>query len=412
MASRSRGDVGLMETFHGGGGVERRWRRWTLEVMMDCLEKIFLNPNAPEGVNDEFVYEELDDEFESPDVRDEFDYDHDVFYNKEVFDTHIDLVDWAQRTAKELGYVLVTRRSNVTKGGEVKKVVLICNRGGKKDKRSTGAPKGSTKIDCPFKLVGRLTKDHSWWVEVIDHRHNHPSACNLEGIAYARRLTDVQKEFVDEKALLGFGPNSIRDQLKDAFPGILTRSQDISNYLQQHRLKHAQQRGETRMQIVLQLLSDHQYTYQYTTDSKTGCLTNLFFVHPTSLDIWRAFPWIIEIDATYKTNVYNMPLVEIVGVTPTGKTFSIAHALIENEQHATYTWVLQCLRSTLEEGFVVRVALTDRDLALMKAVKDVMPETKLILCRIHIWRNIELHANPSFGSKKIMVRLDTGGINS
>nr|XP_043624001.1 protein FAR-RED ELONGATED HYPOCOTYL 3-like [Erigeron canadensis] len=154
------------------------------------------------------------------------------------------------------------------------------------------------------------------------------------------------------------------------------------------------------MQIVLQLLSDHQYTYQYTTDSKTGCLTNLFFVHPTSLDIWRAFPWIIEIDATYKTNVYNMPLVEIVGVTPTGKTFSIAHALIENEQHATYTWVLQCLRSTLEEGLVVRVALTDRDLALMKAVKDVMPETKLILCRIHIWRNIELHANPSFRSKK------------
>nr|XP_043616766.1 uncharacterized protein LOC122588668 [Erigeron canadensis] len=95
-----------------------------------------------------------------------------------------------------------------------------------------------------------------------------------------------------------------------------------------------------------------------------------------------------------------MPLVEIVGVTPTGKTFSIAHALIENEQHAAYTWVLQCLRSTLEEGFVVRVALTDRDLALMKAVKDVMPETKLILCKIHIWRNIELHANPSFGSKK------------
>lgn len=151
---------------------------------------------------------------------------------------------------------------------------------------------------------------------------------------------------------------------------------------------------------MLQLLSDHQYTYQYTTDSKTGCLTNLFFVHPKSLDIWRAFPSIIEIDATYKTNVYNMPLVEIVGVTPTGKTFSIAMALIENERHAAYTWVLQCLRSTLDERCVVRVALTDRDLALMKAVKDVMPETKLMLCRIHIWRNIDLHANPSFRTKK------------
>nr|XP_043613124.1 uncharacterized protein LOC122585095 [Erigeron canadensis]XP_043635194.1 uncharacterized protein LOC122606301 [Erigeron canadensis] len=113
---------------------------------MDCLEEIFLNPNAPEGVNDEFVYEEPDDEFESPDVRAEFDYDHDVFYTKEVFDTHIDLVDWAQRTAKELGYVLVTRRSNATKGGEVKKVVLICNRGEKKISGQPGHPKGVPKL--------------------------------------------------------------------------------------------------------------------------------------------------------------------------------------------------------------------------------------------------------------------------
>jgi hypothetical protein len=72
----------------------------------------------------------------------------------------------------------------------------------------------------------------------------------LEGIAYARRLTDVQKEFVEEKALLGFGPNSIRDQLQAAFPGILTRAGDISNYMRQNRLKHAQQRGETRMQVI------------------------------------------------------------------------------------------------------------------------------------------------------------------
>jgi hypothetical protein len=175
----------------------------------------------------------------------------------QVFDTHIDLVNWAKMTANELGYVLITGRSNATKKGEVNKVVLICNRGGKRDKRSTGPPKGTTKIDCPFKLIGRMTNDHSWWVDVIDHRHNHPSAHNLEGIAYARRLTDLQKEFVDEKALLGFPPKRIREQLQAAFPGILTRNTDISNYLRQNRQKHAQQRGETRMQVKLFLLFLH-----------------------------------------------------------------------------------------------------------------------------------------------------------
>lgn len=51
---------------------------------MDSLEDIFLNPNAVEGKNDDFVYEEPEEEFESPDVRAEFDYDHGLFHTKEV----------------------------------------------------------------------------------------------------------------------------------------------------------------------------------------------------------------------------------------------------------------------------------------------------------------------------------------
>nr|XP_043638123.1 uncharacterized protein LOC122609128 [Erigeron canadensis] len=126
-----------------------------------------------------------------------------------------------------------------------------------------------------------------------------------------------------------------------------------------------------------------------------------FFMHPTSMTLWRAFPWVIEIDATYKTNVYNMPHVEIFGVTSTGRTFSLAYAFIVNEQEANYQWVLQSLKSTLVEGFVVRVVLTDREQALMKALKVVMPEAKHLLCRFHIWQNITKHCKPALRLKDV-----------
>nr|KAJ0216149.1 hypothetical protein LSAT_V11C300146980 [Lactuca sativa] len=61
-------------------------------------------------------------------------------------------------------------------------------------------------------------------------------------------------------------------------------------------------------------------------------LENLFFVHPTSWKIWRAFPHVLIIDATYKTNKYNKPVVQIVGVTSTQKTFSVGFALIHREK--------------------------------------------------------------------------------
>lgn len=121
-----------------------------------------------------------------------------------MFDSHDELANWAQRTGREVGHVLVRRRSNTNAAGVVNKITIMCERGGKRDSRLTGPVKLSRKIDCPFRLVGRLTRDDSWTVDVIDHRHNHPWAISLEGHAYARRMSDAEKQFVDRATDLGY----------------------------------------------------------------------------------------------------------------------------------------------------------------------------------------------------------------
>ena len=141
----------------------------------------------------------------------------------------------------------------------------------------------------------------------------------------------------------------------------------------------------------MSLLHSNGYVHDYDTHPVTSKLEALFFVHPTSFKIWREFPHVIIIDATYKTNIYKMPFVEIVGVTSTRKTFCIAFAFISEEKEKNYKWVLERLKLTLEGCMHPRVIITDRELALINAYKKVFPNATRLLCRWHIQRNILKH---------------------
>lgn len=153
-------------------------------------------------------------------------------------------------------------------------------------------------------------------------------------------------------------------------------------------------------QVLMSLLHSNGYVHDFSTNDVTNQLEALFFVHPTSFNIWRAFPHVVIIDATYKTNKYNMPFVEIVGVTSTHKTFCIAFAFISEEKTKNYTWVLECLKLTLNERMHPRVIITDRELALMNACEKVFPNATRLLCRWHISQNIFKNCRPTIRKKQ------------
>ncbi|KAG8500818.1 hypothetical protein CXB51_002927 [Gossypium anomalum] len=112
----------------------------------------------------------------------------------------------------------------------------------------------------------------------------------------------------------------------------------------------------------------------------------------------RAFLHVLIVDAMYKTNKYDLPFVQIVGVTSTNKTFSIAFAFIINEKE-NYNWALTCLKLTLAERMYPRVIVTDRELALMNACQQVFPDATWLLCGWHITENIKKHCRQSIKSQ-------------
>lgn len=105
-------------------------------------------------------------------------------------------------------------------------------------------------------------------------------------------------------------------------------------------------------------------------------------------------------DCTYKTNRYGLPLLEIVGVTCTNLTFSVAFVYMEAEREENYIWALEKLKGLMVSNRLPMVILTDRDLALMNAIKKVFPGAKNLLCRFHITKNVLAHSRKLFKSKE------------
>ncbi|XP_074306166.1 uncharacterized protein LOC141641403 [Silene latifolia] len=89
--------------------------------------------------------------------------------------------------------------------------------------------------------------------------------------------------------------------------------------------------------------------------------------HPEAVKMFRSYYYVVLIDSTYKTNLYRLPLVEMVGVTPVGKSFVIAYALVTHESEDGYLWVLRKLKALLNDVVQPNVIVTDCEAAVVEA---------------------------------------------
>nr|KJB24588.1 hypothetical protein B456_004G152900 [Gossypium raimondii] len=305
-------------------------------------------------------------------------------FTDRVFESREELMQWVQNTTFSLGYIIVTRRSKAKENGVVFYVTFICDHGGEYKFKESSKKSGTKKTNCKFRLVGSYLKQYDGWtLRVICDQHNHPLAQLMEGHAYARQLKEKEKKLLVDLTSKNVTPRDILSTLNEQDENNVSTLKTIYNARQKLRL--SQNVGKILIQFSVNNISNE--------------LENLFFIHPRSLDIWRAFPHVLIVDATYKTNKYDLPFVQIGGLTSTNKTFSIAFAFIINEKEENYNWALTCLKLTLEECMYPRVSVMDRELALMNACQQIFPDATRLLCRWHITENIKKHCRQSIKSQ-------------
>jgi len=161
-------------------------------------------------------------------------------------------------------------------------------------------------------------------------------------------------------------------------------------YNTQTRWRKGQREDKTELQYLITKLEKHQYVYFTRANSEETTLKDLFFAHRDSTDILNTFSTVLVMDSTYKTNTYQMSLFEIVGVTSTKMTYSVAFSFLSFERENNFIWTLEMLVGLLTSKHnMSKVIVTDRDPALMKAVAEVLPKTDHVVCYFHIEKNVK-----------------------
>ncbi|KAL8476987.1 hypothetical protein ACS0TY_029330 [Phlomoides rotata] len=339
----------------------------------------------------------------------------DLFTTTILFESRDELIKWVRDAAKPHGMIVVIKRSDNGFGKKKARLLLGCERGGEYREVKERSLKlnvdetvdkcdlnyeldgnknvkkiretGTKKCGCQFLLRGRQVEFMGdWALEVICGVHNHPLAQYLEGHSYAGRFTKEEEEYVIDMSTTNIAPKIIMKQLKSKFKENSSIMKNIYNARTKHKV--VERAGRSKIQCLMGKLKDHGYFYLHRCCEKTDTIKDFFFAHPKSIDLVRAFPKVLLMDCTYKTNRYRMPLLEIVGMTPTDLTFGVACAYMNAEREDNYTWALSTLSSLMVDLCLPNLIITDRELALMKAVKSIFPTANHTLCRWHINRNI------------------------
>ncbi|XP_014522311.1 uncharacterized protein LOC106778829 [Vigna radiata var. radiata] len=217
--------------------------------------------------------------------------------------------------------------------------------------------------------------------------HNHKLAETLVGHPYAGRLNMSEKSLLVDMTKSKVTPANILLTLKQNNDRNVTTINQIYNARQVY--KRSLRGSRTELQQLMMLLDRDKYIHWSRCADDSKVITNVFWTHPDTVKLLNSFNVVFMMDSTYKTNRYRLPLLEIVGMTCTGLTFSTAFAFLSTERQSNFTWALEKLKGLFitSEGSP-KVIVTDRDLALMNAIANVFSESYQMLCRFHIHKNV------------------------
>ena len=195
-----------------------------------------------------------------------------------------------------------------------------------------------------------------------------------------RRLSTAEKIRIQELGEQGVAPKQIVSVIRCEFGNNSSTNRDISNVL--HSAKMAYLGGRSPMEALIDLISipDYESHFRIVDDVIVG----VYFMHKDSVGLCKAYGTVFLMDCTYKTNKFQMPLLNIVGIASTYQTFNAGFVFLNEENEESYTWALEKFSRVISPAIIC----TDRELALMNSVSVVFPNCKNILCIWHINKNV------------------------
>ncbi|KAL6556543.1 hypothetical protein OROGR_005831 [Orobanche gracilis] len=297
------------------------------------------------------------------------------------------------------GYALSIKGSRLNKY-----VTLGCDRGGVyRDRKNLSIEeekkrKTTTRlVNCPFQLYGKRLLDGFWKLTIKNESHNHEPSEDMSGHPSERILSEEEVLVVDKMSRAGIPPRQIISSIRQKNPSTQVIARDIYNM--KKKITKERLNGRSVVQALFDEFGKAGFLFDFKQDCD-GRLTHMFFAHPNFIKLSRSYSSVFVMDSTYKTSRYKMPLLEIVGITSFNTSFYSCFVFLRGEVYEDYEWALRVFSDMLGDGVSPSVIVTDREMALMKAIEVVFPNASNLLCVWHIEKNILSNCKPHFEKKE------------
>lgn len=203
-------------------------------------------------------------------------------------------------------------------------------------------------------------------------------------------MTDEQYTTIEQQMKAGVGPAETYTFLKQAYPEMRLVMKDIYNARDKIKLQNLG--GRSRIQTLMDELenakdekNNEKWNFESRKNKETGELTGLFFSLIDSTRLWYQYSDVIHIDATYKVNRFNVPLLSIVGTIGLNTTFYIANIFLVGKLTQDYVWAIRLLEKLAKACKISpKVIFIDKEDALASAIALVFPEARQFYCVFHI----------------------------
>ncbi|KAH7471908.1 hypothetical protein FOMA001_g13074 [Fusarium oxysporum f. sp. matthiolae] len=299
-----------------------------------------------------------------------------------------------------MGLITLRRQKDKAKTRTIK-YELVFDKSRYNPRESTAKIRNTTTTklaaNCPFKIIVQSlqTNNYEWSMRIVSPLHrDHGRSKSLTEHYHWRRLTEEQMNLLVDLCLdKTISCRSVHKQLCQKWPKIPIRRTDIYNW--RWKVNQTKRQGYGPANDFVRTLSESKKVWIWGLDwiGDEFRFRNAAWGYHKGGKMWQQFSSCLQIDATYSTNCYKMPLVTVVAVSSERTSMPICYGLLNNEQVASFDWFLKQVSRFQRAGIISppEVVITDKDDQLRNAIRQVFPNTQLQLCVFHINSNVVLY---------------------
>ncbi|KAJ3702892.1 hypothetical protein LUZ61_006597 [Rhynchospora tenuis] len=239
---------------------------------------------------------------------------------------------------------------------------------------------------CEAMLVVKWDKKKNEWIAhkfSNDHNHNMVSPNSKCYLIPSKCMPTLAKNHVEKFNETGLSIGKVPAILGN-MEGVNFNERDCYNHMRDKRRKDLIGGDAQAVVEYCRRKQNENPNFFYAIDcDNEDRMINFFWVEARGRLYYEKFGDVLVFDTTYRTNKYQMPFANFVGVNNHLQSIFFGCALLQDEQEESFVWLFETWLEAMHGKAPISI-LTDQDKAIGNAVKRVFPNTTHRLCLWHI----------------------------